>query len=75
MLTFSPVSITIFSTAALVIAVAQSLLIFSAWQYSRQVKNDTGAIHAGAQFELVWSIAPVIFLVLILCLSIQALAR
>jgi heme/copper-type cytochrome/quinol oxidase subunit 2 len=75
MLSFSPLSIAVFVTAALVIAVAQSILILSAWRYSRQVKNDAGAIHAGAQFELIWATAPVIFLVLILWISIQAIIR
>jgi heme/copper-type cytochrome/quinol oxidase subunit 2 len=75
MTTFSPLSITVFATATLVIIFAQSLLIFSAWQYTRQVKHDTGAIHTGAKFELMWAIAPVVFLVLILWFSTQALIR
>ena len=65
----------VFAIALVSMIIAQSMLIISAWQYSRQVRNDTGTIHAGVQFELMWASAPVIFLFLILGFSIQLLVR
>ncbi len=65
----------IFGIAGVVFVVVETLLIYSAWRFSRKRDGEPTQIEGNSKFEVAWTLAPAIVLAVVFVVSLQTLTQ